>query len=214
MAPTGERTDDRRSQRRAARRDANRNQILDAAEVVFGRAGVHNASMRAIADEAGFSAAAIYLFFDNRQHLLAETLARRTDELIALLEATIAACPEPLQALHAIIDETLLLYESRRSFWHLLHQIRTGTAAVNAELGEHTDDVFRRAVAIEDLLSNVVRAGQKQGSIRRGDPRSLTRFYMVLNNERINVHLEGGRVIAAKDFHSFIDDAFGARSGP
>jgi hypothetical protein len=37
---------------------------------------------------------------------------------------------------------------------------------------------------------------------------------MVLNHERINIHLEGGRAIAARDFHSFIDDAFGARSSP
>ena len=62
--------DDRQRARRAARRDANRAEILDAAEAVFARDGIHNASMRSIAAESGFSTAAIYLFFENRQHLL------------------------------------------------------------------------------------------------------------------------------------------------
>ncbi|MCU1358997.1 MAG: TetR/AcrR family transcriptional regulator [Ilumatobacteraceae bacterium] len=55
--------------------------ILDAAEKVFGRDGIHDGSLRNIATQSGFSTAGIYLFFENKQHLLAETLSRRGTEL-------------------------------------------------------------------------------------------------------------------------------------
>ena len=79
---------DRRAQRREQRQAQsrqNRVDLLDAAEKIFGERGIHNGSMREIADEAGFSAAAIYLFFENKQHLLSETLTRRGDELIPVI---------------------------------------------------------------------------------------------------------------------------------
>ncbi len=198
----------RRTERRAAQRAASRAQILDAAEKVFARAGLHSASMRAIADEAGYSSAAIYLFFENRQQLLAETLARRTDELIALLEATIAASPDPLAALHAIIDDTLELYRRAADFWRMLNEVRTGLATV-AELGEFAGDLGGRFVKIQQLLSGVIQKGQRRRTIRKGDADVLTRLYMVLNNEYINMNLEGARV-STVEFHGFVDAALRA----
>jgi AcrR family transcriptional regulator len=202
----------RRHQRRAAQREANRNQILDAAELVFARAGLSNASMRAIGDEAGFSSAALYLFFDNRQQLLAETLKRRSDELIALLESTIRASSEAIDALHVMIDETLEFFAQRRNFWQMMNQVRSGLVGLPSDLGEHDADFAERLVKIEKLLTRVMRSGQKQGTIRAGDPGVLARLYMVLNNEHINLTLERHPGVAAARFHAIIDDAFGSQS--
>ena len=69
-----------RSQRRAARRAENRSVILDAAERVFSEDGLRTGSLRRIADLSGYSTAAIYKFFDSKQHLVAEVLNRRADE--------------------------------------------------------------------------------------------------------------------------------------
>jgi AcrR family transcriptional regulator len=71
---------DRKAERRATRRAENRTEILDAAERVFGEDGLRDGSMRKIATESGFSTAAIYLFFENKQDLVAETLSRRGGE--------------------------------------------------------------------------------------------------------------------------------------
>lgn len=209
---TAETTQERREQRRAARREANRTQILDAAERVFGRVGLQAGSMREIADEAGFSSAALYLFFENRRQLLVETVARRTDELIALIESTIAATDEPLAAMHAIIDETLVFHQERRDFWRMLAQLRTVFAPPDAEAVGDQAGLGDRVAAIETLLTRLVRSGQRAGTIRRGDALVLARFYMVLNNEYITMVIEGtAKPTAAREFHAFIDDAFGAR---
>jgi AcrR family transcriptional regulator len=205
-----EQIQERRQERRAARREANRSEILDAAERVFGRVGLHNGSMREIAAEAGFSTAAIYLFFENRQELLAEAALRHVDALVALLEATIAASDDPLQALHAIVDETLEFHEHRRDFWRLRNQIPSGVDLVAAELGAYAVPVFDRFGALQALLVRLMRAGQRRGTTRRGDPEVLTRLYMVMNNEYLTVNLEGGRGANAAEFHALLDDAFGA----
>ena len=121
MVPTPRR-DERQNSRRNARRETNRAEILDAAEIVFAQTGIHNASMRSIAAEAGFSPAAMYLFFEGRQHLLAATLTRRGDELNELLTATVAEAPEPLAALHAVIDATLAFFARRAEFRQMLRE--------------------------------------------------------------------------------------------
>src|ERR1700712_3841788 len=93
---------ERRAERRAPRRAENRTEILDAAEKVFGARGLRDGSLREIGEESGFSPAAIYLFFDNKQHLVAETLSRRGDELIAAVSLEAASDVTPLAKLHRI----------------------------------------------------------------------------------------------------------------
>ncbi len=205
-----EQTRERREERRAARREANRNEILDAAERVFGRVGLHNGSMREIAAEAGFSSAAIYLFFENRQELLAETSLRHVDALIALLDVTIAGSDDPLHALHAIVDETLDFHDRRRDFWRLRNQVPSSFDLVAAELGEFAVPVLERFDALQTQLVRLMRAGQREGVIRRGDPEVLTRLYMVLNNEYLTINLEDGRGASRAEFHALLDDAFGS----
>src|SRR6266852_4450145 len=95
---------DRRAKRRLARQSQSRTDILDAAEKVFGEYGIHDGSVRKIAVEAGFSAAAIYLFFDSKQHLLAETLTRRSDELIGIVHKAIDSELSPLDKLHQFVE--------------------------------------------------------------------------------------------------------------
>ena len=137
MAAT-EQQPDRRTERRAARRAENRDDILNAAEVVFARAGIRDGSLRDIAAESGFSTAGLYLFFDNKQHLLAETLTRRGDELLALLHETIATDVKPLEQLHRIIDATEAFHAARPEFLRLLGQLRGGNTITGPVLTGYT----------------------------------------------------------------------------
>ena len=92
------------SQRRAARRAESQTAILDAAERVFSEDGLRTGSLRRIADLSGYSTAAIYKFFDSKQHLVAETLNRRGDEYLAELSQAADATGSALERLHRIVD--------------------------------------------------------------------------------------------------------------
>jgi AcrR family transcriptional regulator len=200
--------DERRRQRQAARREANRIEILDAAERVYGEVGIHNASIRAIAHEAGFSPAGIYLFFDNRDELLKQTLRRRGEEHVGLITDAIAAASEPCTALHRLADDTLVYYQEHRSFWRMLNQIRGATIKGEPfSYAPDEDEIFRQA---EALILGLVKRGQKDGSIRRGDPRSFMRYYLVLLQEYVHLNLEVDDVRrSASEFHALIDRALG-----
>lgn len=56
--------------------DARRNQILDAATVVFARKGFHSATIRQIAQEAGIADGTIYIYFKTKIDLLVGILDR------------------------------------------------------------------------------------------------------------------------------------------
>jgi AcrR family transcriptional regulator len=207
---------DRQRQRRDRRREANRSEILDAAELVASRVGVHNASMRLIAAEAGFSTAGLYLFFENRNQLFAEMLARHGDELNKFFAETIATASEPLEALHAIIDSTLDFYTEHAETWRLWNQLRIGTSLVpegaDPDLVDYTAEFMSRYAASEQILADLFMSGQEHGTMRRGDPHVLVRLYIVLVNEFIRLNLEDDLELRAPEFHAIIDDAFSHRA--
>jgi AcrR family transcriptional regulator len=105
-----------RSQRRAARRAENRSEILDAAERVFGEDGLRAGSLRRIAGLSGYSTAAIYKFFDSKQHLVAEVLIRRGDEYLVELREAARSAGTPLDRLHLIVDSAAAYFQARAHF--------------------------------------------------------------------------------------------------
>ena len=195
----------------AARRAENRDDILNAAEVVFAQSGIRDGSLREIAAEAGFSTAGLYLFFENKQHLLAETLTRRGDELLAVLRQTIDTVVTPLEKLHQIIDATEAFHAARPEFLRLLGQLRGGTTITGPVLADYSREVDARFTAAMDLLASVVADGQSRGLIRTGDPQALAHLYSVLINEHIFLSAEArahsGTSLSHEEFHALVDGA-------
>jgi len=89
-----------RAARKGAVRDAKRGLILDAALRVFEAEGLEGASMRAIGEAAGYTAAAIYFHFPSKEAIYAALLDRSLDRLIAEVEGA-AGVSQPRQRLEA-----------------------------------------------------------------------------------------------------------------
>lgn len=201
---------DPRARRRAARRSENRTEILDAAERVFGEHGIRDGSLRQIALLSGFSTAAIYLFFENKQHLLAETLTRRGAELVGALQMAAESDVSPLDTLHRIIDVTWAFFEAHPDFRGLIRHITGGTAIVGPTLAEYASDVdgyFRKSMM---LLAGVIGRGQEIGEIRDGSAFALAHLYSVLVNEHILLGSEGESNVVGltpEQFHGLVDGA-------
>ncbi|MSP89932.1 MAG: TetR family transcriptional regulator [Alphaproteobacteria bacterium] len=67
--------------RRTASHEFRRAAVLDAAAEVFARAGLEGATMRAIAEAAGYSAAALYAYYPAKEAIYADLLAQSLDRL-------------------------------------------------------------------------------------------------------------------------------------
>jgi AcrR family transcriptional regulator len=207
---------DHRARRRTERRERNRTDILDAAEKVFGEFGVHDGSIRKIAEEAGFSAAALYLFFENKQQLLAETLSRRGEELVPLLQAVAAGDGEPMEDLHAIVDTSAAFFAERPHFARMLRSLNAGGPIIGPVLAGYTGTEAPEFADAMTALATIVAAGQRRGSIRDGDPLGLAHVYSVLVNEYVLGATDrnaAGR-LDLEQFHAVVDGALRAPPTP
>ena len=194
------------SQRRAARRAESQNAILDAAERVFSEDGLRTGSLRRIADLSGYSTAAIYTFFDSKQHLVAETLNRRGDEYLVELSQAADATGSALERLHRFVDAAAAFFGARGYFRSLLRQMQGGSAIVGPVLDAFADDVYGRYAQAMALMTRLIREGQEDGEIRDGDPGALAHLASVLTNEYALVDA----ALAPSEFHAVFDGALRA----
>ncbi|MCX2932620.1 helix-turn-helix domain containing protein [Mycobacterium sp. CVI_P3] len=195
-----------RSQRRAARRAENRSEILDAAERVFGEDGLRTGSLRRIANLSGYSTAAIYKFFDSKQHLVAEVLTRRGDEYLNELRQAAQSDGTPLDRLHLIVDTAAAYFRERAHFRSVLRQIKGGSAILGPVLDAFAEDVYGRYADAMNLMTDLVRQGQHAREIRDGDPGGIAHLASVLTNEYALADV----ALAPSEFHAVFDGALRA----
>jgi len=195
-----------RSQRRAARRAENRSEILDAAERVFGEDGLRTGSLRRIANLSGYSTAAIYKFFDSKQHLVAEVLTRRGDEYLFELRKAAQSDGTPLDRLHLIVDTAAAYFGQRTNFRSVLRQIQGGSAILGPVLDAFAEEVYGRYADAMNLMTDLVRQGQHAREIRDGDPGGIAHPASVLTNEYALADV----ALAPSEFHAVFDGALRA----
>lgn len=178
-------SEDPRTRRRAARRAASTADILDAAERVFSEDGLRDGSLRRIAELSGYSTAAIYKFFDSKQHLVIETLNRRAEEYLVDIQAAAEREGTALERLHFIVDAAAIYFSAHKQFSSLVRQVQGGEAILGPVLAAFADDVDGRYGRAMALMADLIRAGQQSGEIRAGDSRALAHLASVLTNEYV-----------------------------
>jgi AcrR family transcriptional regulator len=198
---------DKRVQRRVARHEHSRGEILDAAEQVFGEDGPRNGSLRRIAELSGFSPAGIYLFFENKGDLLAETLRRRGDEWTSEVQGVAQGKADPMEMLHQIVDLAIDFFANYPYFRLLLRHIDRGVA-----MSEPASEVEGHYHEVVTQIANIIAQGQEVGQIRAGPTRPLAHLYSVLVNEFVLLDAAGGEAwsstLFVEQFHEFVDGAF------
>lgn len=83
------------SSRTEERRDQRRKDILNVASRLFSKLGYENVTLRAIAEEMGFTHATLYRYFPDKSHLLAELCRETFALLIAEFDAIAAIALNP-----------------------------------------------------------------------------------------------------------------------
>jgi AcrR family transcriptional regulator len=100
-------------QRRGAVRDFKRAGILAAATDVFARAGLEGATIRAIAQAAGYTAGAVYSYFPTKEAIYADILAQSLAALRETVESAARAVPDDEACVRAVIRAFYDFYRER-----------------------------------------------------------------------------------------------------
>lgn len=160
----------RREERRQQQHVLSRNQLLDAAEEIFGTKGYHEATLREVAELAEFSVGSVYSFFANKDDLFLHVFLRRGEEFVVGIRAVVAEDVPPIEKLRRLVAYEVGFFRAHPHFGRLY--LRTANLARplpgDGEAGGL--GTFQEVMALQ---TEVIVAGQGAGVVRPGDPPAL-----------------------------------------
>ncbi len=154
-------------------KDFRTGEILAAARRVIVERGVADASVERIAHEAGVAKGTIYLYFMNKQTLLAGTAEHRFRGQMESSRQATQRARGSLKKLDALVTEMLEHSAEHRAFFQALAQRPglgpEGESLLAHEIGERTE----RYVA---FIAGIFERGTRAGELRDVDSRRAARF--------------------------------------
>jgi TetR/AcrR family transcriptional regulator len=205
---------ERRERLRQQRAELSRTHILDAAEEVFAIHGYHDATIRQIAQVAGFSPAAVYGFVDSKEDLVSAILDRHAKALMELHAGVLARNDRTPQQLEAIVDIQVEYHLAHPNFGRLCqHTIGLSFLAIESAMDETSR--VRLGEQLE-LLEALFSRGITEGELHVGDPNTLaTLFSSLMQGYLFRMLL--AKVEQPEDryqFHDLMRRAFVRAAGP
>jgi AcrR family transcriptional regulator len=197
----------KREERRALHQEVSRTQILDAAEEVFASKGYHEATIKEIAQLAEFSVGAVYGFFEHKDDLFVQIYLRRGAEFMDGMREVMKVKRHPHEQLHALAHYQIEFFREHPNFGRLyLHTSAVVLGDVETKIDELVADRYDEAM---QLQSDMFRAGQHDGTLRKGDPAVVARLFSAMVAAFQSTDLAAGRM-TDEQFHEFLDGAFRA----
>ncbi len=148
---------------RPPRADAvrNRARVLAAAKTVFG-AGGPQASLEAVAREAGVGIGTLYRHFPTREALF-EAVYRREVEQLVELAAELTAWPAPVEALRHWLHANVAFVATKKGMVAALALAAQGSSDLKASTS------VKLTAAVRSLVDRAVAAGELRADVWPGD---------------------------------------------
>jgi AcrR family transcriptional regulator len=147
-----------RYKKKAEQRAESIEQILDAAEYLFSRNGLHGVTLRDVANRVGIHTTLVHYYFNDKKHLFEEVFARRASttsgrrmKALENYEAEAGDKPTVEGALHAFLDTDLDLYYEGGEEWmnYAAFCARVSNTPEGADLMDvHFDPVVLKLISI------------------------------------------------------------------
>lgn len=176
----------------AKKKEARREQILEAAAVVFGEMGYHAASVVDVLERAGIARGTFYLHFENKRQVFDQLL----DDMLARVRAEIVdvnlAHPHKTMVvqLHENVERILgVLFEERAMARILLAEAVGVDAELDRKLETFYDDIL-------NLIAETLELGQRAGLVRACDTRLVASCILGSIKELVYQHVLRHRPVA------------------
>lgn len=164
----------RREQRRAQHHAISRNQLLDAAEEVFGRKGFHETTLKEVAELAEFSVGSVYSFFENKDDLFRQIFLRRGEEYMPRMVEVLSRDAPALDVLHDLVEFEVQFFRDHPRFGRLYLRHSSATLQSIERLADQLMiDNFEESMRLQ---AGLISRGQAEGTICDGDPAVLARL--------------------------------------
>ena len=165
-------------------RETVRASILDAAEELIAKHGLHAAGLAQIAKRAGVAVGTLYNYFADRQQLIEALFELRRRELVEALDRALAASEaEPFEArLEAFLAAGLAHFQAHRAFI---------TLALHEELRSGQGSRWPMQLELRARAERLIAAGLEAGLLRPEDRAAYPHMLIGLLRGLIAAALEG-----------------------
>ena len=180
-------------ERRKREREEVRAKILDAAGELFIHEGFENTSIRRIAETIEYAPSTIYLYFQDKDDLLATICNEMFERLAQRLEKLIRKELPPLD----LIRQGLKLYIEFGLEYPSHYLVTFNVHALVHASGHDMGDKPAAGLRGFEILCHGLQRGMEAGSIRRQDPRTLAQSVWMMAHGVTNM------LITAQDMPGF-----------
>lgn len=155
-------------------KEARRAAIIAAAKTVFARDGFHDATIAAVAREAGIAYGSIYWYFDSKDALFRALMddqeARLRDRLVDVLRSHAGSGSDPEAIFRAAIGATLRFFEADRAATRLVFR---EALSFGSGIKRHLYGIYEHFI---DDMATLIGDLQDQGLIRGDTPARALAF--------------------------------------
>ncbi|MEM8485983.1 MAG: TetR/AcrR family transcriptional regulator [Bacteroidota bacterium] len=158
-------------ERRQEEKEQRRNDIIDAAEVVFAQKGVDKATMADVAKEARLSRGLIYFYFKDKEDLYLAIMVRASRGLREAFEQAVTDEMRGFEKITAMGRAYVRFSKEQPAYFHALTEFETRTINFEEPI-ESEVACLAEGNKVLELMARVIAEGMQDGSIRQdiGDP--------------------------------------------
>ena len=154
------------AERRQEEKEQRRQDIIDAAEVVFARKGVEKATMADVAKEARLSRGLIYFYFKDKDALYLAIMVRATQTLYEAFEKATVGRANGLEKVKAMGKAYVRFHYEKPNYFDAMADFESRTIDPE-DISEGERDCLFEGGKVLALMESVIIEGMKDGSIRK-----------------------------------------------
>jgi len=166
--------------RKELEKEARKKDIIDAASRLFSERDYHAVKVDDIAERVGLSKGTIYLYYENKENLFFSIIIERAKVLYARLEQASQCETEFPDCLHKFVSTYLSFFRDHEAFFKIIHSEKTRLdMETHHKMHDYSSEVLK---ALFKVVIELMQKGQKNGVLRKDDPRTLSKILIALLN--------------------------------
>ncbi len=157
-----------------------REDLLAAAEHLFGLKGYHHTTMEDIAHEAQYGTGTIYLYFKKKEELYEALLERKIGDYVEFVQGRVESVASPIDKVRTLLRAKLEFFEKHMEFFRIyLAEMTTADSTLHRSCNERRERMY---YAHQEFVARTLSDAMQAGAIREVDPTRLaTAFEGVVN---------------------------------
>jgi AcrR family transcriptional regulator len=177
-----------RDKRRLERLHLGREQVLDAAEELFGNQGYQGTNLDQVAAGSDFSVGAVYTYYRSKRELLAGVMQRRIPELTEAIQPSLDENASGEEQVLGMTAAYMGFFHKYPAYGRLTMRVYSTGLEVIPDFAEYMD-AYHAGIA---MYAEAMQRGQADGSIRAGDPVWMSRMVSAMVVAHHSMKVQGG----------------------